>query len=286
LPARGKWSFPDVLKSHSITQLQGHAETVQRFILMPSSLSEKRQTAVITGGARSLGIRISRALHEAGYRVIITDISLGAEAEALVSELDPSGETALTAILDITKPEDFQSLLDLCIERWGSVEVLVNNAARTEIQDVLEIEPSVFNEVLATNAGGTFSGCQIFGRYFKHQGYGRLINMASLAGQNGGTGTGAHYAASKGAILTLTKIFARDLAPFGVTCNAIAPGPIDTPLVHQVSGGDIDRMAANIPVRRVGQPDFIAQMVVMLAGSDAAFVNGACWDANGGLYLR
>jgi 3-oxoacyl-[acyl-carrier protein] reductase len=134
----------------------------------------------------------------------------------------------------VTRPEDFQTVLDKCVEFYGSVEVLVNNAARTVVQGLMEIDPADFNAVMATNAGGSFAGCQIFGRHMKGRGYGRLINMASLAGQNGGTATGAHYAASKGAILTLTKIFARDLAHFGVTCNAIAPGPMDTPMVREV----------------------------------------------------
>jgi 3-oxoacyl-[acyl-carrier protein] reductase len=253
---------------------------------MAAPLPEQLQTAVVTGGARGFGAQAVRALHAAGYRVVITDVNLGPEAKALASELDLSGETATTATLDVSKPEDFQTVLDKCVDLWGSVEVLVNNAARTAVEDVLEIDPAFFNEVMATNAGGTFAGCQIFGRHFKAKGYGRLINMASLAGQNGGTATGAHYAASKGAILTLTKIFARDLAPFGVTCNAIAPGPMDTPMVRAVLGDKLDQAVANIPVRKLGNADFVARMVVMLAGPDADFVNGACWDVNGGLFVR
>ncbi|MBN9889361.1 SDR family oxidoreductase [Pelagibaca abyssi] len=253
---------------------------------MAAPLPEKIQTAVITGGARGFGAHVVRALHRAGYRVIITDIAPGAEAAALASELDLAGETAMTATLDVSKPEDFQAVLEKCVSRWGSVEILVNNAARTEAQALMEIDPATFNEIVATNAGGTFAGCQIFGRHFKERGYGRLINMASLAGQNGGTATGAHYAASKGAILTLTKVFARDLAPFGITCNAIAPGPMDTPMVREVVGDKLGAMIETIPVKRLGDPDFVAQMVVMLASPEAAFVNGACWDVNGGLYVR
>lgn len=253
---------------------------------MAAPLPEKIQTAVITGGARGFGAHVVRALHKAGYRVVITDVTPGAEAAALASELDLAGETAMTATLDVSKPEDFEEVLGKCVERWGSVEILVNNAARTAAQGLMDIDPAVFNEIMATNAGGTFAGCQIFGRHFKERGYGRLINMASLAGQNGGTATGAHYAASKGAILTLTKVFARDLAAYGITCNAIAPGPMDTPMVREVLGDKVDAMIENIPVKRLGDPDFVAQMVVMLASPESAFVNGACWDVNGGLYVR
>ncbi|SOC82909.1 3-oxoacyl-[acyl-carrier protein] reductase [Ensifer adhaerens] len=253
---------------------------------MAAPLPEKIQTAVVTGGARGLGAEIVRALHREGFRVVITDIEADAGA-SLASELDLAGATAVTATLDVNKPGDFQDVLDKCVERWGSVEVLVNNAARTAVKPVLEIDPADFNAILATNAGGTFAGSQVFGRHFKERGYGRIVNLASLAGQNGGTATGAHYAASKGAILTLTKVFARDLAPFGVTCNAIAPGPMDTPMVRSVITPD--KMAAalaNIPVGQLGDPVFVAELVALLAGPKAYFVNGACWDVNGGIYMR
>ena len=253
---------------------------------MAAPLPDKIQTAVVTGGARGLGADICRALHAAGYRVIISDIDPGNEAAALASELDLAGDLGMTATLDVGNPQDWQRVLDECTERYGSVEVLVNNAARTAVQGLFDIDPADFNDILTTNAGGCFTGCQIFGRHFKEQAYGRLINLASIAGQNGGTATGAHYAASKGAIMTLTKIFARDLAPFGVTCNAIAPGPMDTPLVREVLGDNIQAAEANIPGGKLGDPKFVADLVVKLAGSDAYFANGACWDVNGGIYMR
>ncbi|WP_299409920.1 SDR family oxidoreductase [uncultured Roseobacter sp.] len=253
---------------------------------MAAPLPEAIQTAVVTGGARGFGATICRALHKEGFRIIITDVDPGPEASALASELDLAGKTCMTATLDIADAQNWKYVLDGCTERYGSVEVLVNNAACTEAQPVLDIDPAKFNEIMAVNAGGTFAGCQIFGRHFRDRGYGRIVNLASLAGQNGGTATGAHYAASKGAILTLTKVFARDLAPFGVTCNAIAPGPMDTPMVHAVLGDDLDKALANIPTGNLGDPEFVAEMVAMLCTTRSAFVTGACWDVNGGLYMR
>lgn len=253
---------------------------------MPAPLPIETQTAVVTGAARGVGAAIARALHRDGYRVILSDVDEAA-CDALAEELDLASETALTAKLDISRPEDFEHVLEKCVSRWGAVEVLVNNAAVTRAKPVLEIETQEFNEVMAINAGGTFTGCRIFGRHFKERGYGRIVNMGSLAGQNGGTATGAHYAASKGAILTLTKVFARDLAPFGVTVNAISPGPMDTPMVHSIVPAEaMTGFLKNIPVGKLGEPELIGEMAAFLASPKAAFVNGACWDVNGGLYVR
>ncbi|CAN0579641.1 unnamed protein product [Ectocarpus sp. 12 AP-2014] len=243
------------------------------------------QTAVITGGANGFGASATRALYAAGFRVVIADLDRIA-ADALAQSLDPTGERAIAETLDVGAPGAFDALLAKITDRWGSAEVLVNNAAVTQAMPVLDIDPKEFNRIMAINAGGCFAGCQAFGRHFRDQGYGRIVNMASLAGQNGGTATGAHYAASKGAILTLTKVFARDLAPFGVTCNAISPGPMDTPMVHDIVGDRIEGFLANVPVGQLGEPDFVARMVTMLCARDATFVTGACWDVNGGLYMR
>ena len=182
---------------------------------------------------------------------------------------------------------DFEASRDAMIERWGSIQALVNNAVVTKAEPVLDISPEDFNAVMEVNAGGTFTGCQVFGRLFKQAGYGRIVNIASLAGQNGGTATGAHYAASKGAIITLTKVFARDLAAFGVSVNAVAPGPLDLPSVRALVPADkLEQLIANIPAGALGDPGLIADIVLRLAAPDAGYITGATWDANGGLNLR
>lgn len=243
-------------------------------------------TAIVTGAASGFGAVAARALHQAGHRIVVSDID-GDAALRLATELDPSGARAFATTLDVRRTEDFERVLDEAIARWGSVEILVNNAAVTVARPLLEIDPAEFNDIMATNAGSVFAGSQILGRHFRDRRYGRIVNLASLAGQNGGTATGAHYAASKGAIMTLTKIFARDLAPFGITVNAVAPGPMDTPLVHKlVPAEKMPAMLANIPVGQLIDPAFVASMIVMLASPAAASVTGACWDVNGGLFMR
>ncbi|ROS45098.1 SDR family NAD(P)-dependent oxidoreductase [Amycolatopsis thermoflava] len=238
------------------------------------------QTAVVTGGAHGLGEAIVRRLHADGYRVAIADLD-GAAAEALAKEL---GEAKGYAV-DVADRAAVDGLLAAALADFGSVHVLVNNAARTQAKKLMDITADELDAVLKVNLGGTFSACQVFGAHFAAQGYGRIVNMASLAGQNGGTATGGHYASSKGAVLSATKVFARELAPHGVTVNAVSPGPQDSPMVRSIVD-DVDGLARSIPVGRLGDPAFIARMVALLASPGAASVTGACWDANGGLYLR
>jgi 3-oxoacyl-[acyl-carrier protein] reductase len=241
---------------------------------------------LVTGAAHGLGEVIARALHGGGFRIAVGDIDAAA-ATALALALDPGGESALGLALDVREELDFERARDAMLAHFGSIEGLVNNAAVTAAKPVLDITPAEFDAVLAVNVRGTFVGSQVFGRVFKARGYGRIVNLASLAGQNGGTATGAHYAASKGAILTLTKVFARDLAAFGVTVNAIAPGPLDTPMVHKTVPADrMAQMLSLIPVGTLGQPGFVADMVARLCARDAGFVTGATWDINGGLFMR
>lgn len=244
------------------------------------------QVVCVTGASQGLGAAISRAFHAAGYHVALADIDEAGIA-ALASELDATGESVQAIALDVRSLAGFEAARDAILGKWGAAHVLVNNAVMTVARPVLDIDPDEFDQVMAVNVRGTFIGCQIFGRLFKEAGYGRIVNMASLAAQNGGTATGAHYAASKGAIITLTKVFARDLAPFGVTANAIAPGPIDTPAVRRTVPEDrLPGLIAGIPVGQLGDAAFIADIAVQLGSPSASFVTGATWDINGGLYMR
>lgn len=241
---------------------------------------------LITGAARGLGEALARAFHSAGWHVGVSDVD-GAAAQALAANLDPQGQTAIGLALDVRDAGQFEAARDAMVTQFGGVQALVNNAVVTKARPVLEIDPDEFSAVVEVNLRGTFIGCQVFGRLFKAQGYGRIVNMASLAGQNGGTATGAHYAASKGGIITLTKVFARDLGPSGVAVSAIAPGPLDSPAVHElVPAASLSALVETIPVRCLGDTGFIARTAVHLAGRDAAFANGAVWDANGGLFMR
>jgi len=246
-----------------------------------------QDVAIVTGAAQGLGEAIARRLHAAGYKVAVADLLLD-QAAAVAQSLDASGQTAVALPLDIRNKTEFESARDVLIERWGAVQVLVNNATITLHTPLMQISPEEFNRVITTNLGGTFLGCQVFGSYFAQQKYGRIINLASLAGQNGGTSAGAHYASSKAGILVLTKVVAKELANAGVTVNAIAPGPIDLPMVRATVPPEklqhiIDHV---IPVHQLGDPNFIADTLVHLASRQAGYVTGTTWDLNGGIFMR
>ena len=246
-----------------------------------------KQVVVITGAPQGLGLVLAQRFHAAGACVVVTDVDQAKAAEAAGS-LDHSGERAIAIKLDVTKKQDFEDALGTAIERFGAVTALVNNAAMTPTTPVMEISADEFDRVIAINQRGTFFGCQVFGQYFAGQGYGRIVNMASLAGQNGGTASGAHYASTKGAILTLTKIFARQLAANGVTVNAVAPGPMDLPSVHAAVPADKLNAIINdmIPVKKLGDAGFVADLVVSIAAENAGFATGATFDVNGGIFMR
>lgn len=239
--------------------------------------------ALVTGAAGGLGAVIAQRLAREGFRVALSDVDVDALTD-VAAGID--GET-LALGLDVRDQSSFEKAIGAATERWGGVGVLVNNAALTRTTPLFEITPEEFDTVIAVALKGTFIGCQVAGRHMRAHGYGRIVNIASLAGQNGGAATGAHYAAAKGAILTLTKVFARDLAQDGVTVNAISPGPLDLDSVRALLPPDrLEAVVNTIPAGALGDPDYVARLVALLAAPEAVSVVGATMDVNGGLYLR
>jgi len=244
------------------------------------------RVVVITGAAKGLGWSLVETFLAADYQVVATDV-LTDELQAKADALDSSAK--LTCLkLDVTQKQDFEAALASTLATYQRCDVLINNAAMTPTTPVMEISPEEFTQVLDINLKGCFLGCQVFAGHFEKVGNGRIINMTSLAGQMGGTASGAHYASTKAGIITLTKIFARQLAATATTVNAIAPGPVDVESVtEKVSPEKLAEIINTmVPVKKMTDPKFIGEMAVLMASETATTVTGTTWDVNGGVFMR
>lgn len=241
--------------------------------------------ALVTGAARGLGAAIAQALHRDGMRVLVADVAIEVAAH-IAAALDPSGATARALILDVRDKKSFVDALTAAAD-WNGIDVLVNNAALAFTTPAMEIGGGEFDAVMAVNLRGPFYASQVIGAHLCAKGYGRIVNIASQAGQMGGTVTGGHYAASKAGLIGLTKYFAREFSGTGVTVNAVSPGPIDLPTVRAgVPAEKLAALEASMPVRRLGEAKEIADAVALLASRRMGYVTGATWDLNGGTLMR
>ena len=207
-------------------------------------------------------------------------------ARLVVERLDPAGERASAVAADVRDREQLQYAFEVACRRRGRVDVLVNNAASAKARSFWELEQAEWDDVLAVNLRGVLFACQIVGAHMRELGSGRILNVSSLAGQQGSLVSGAHYSASKAGILVLTKIVASELAAHGVTVNAIAPAAIDSPLLRELGEQRAAELSQAIPIGRVGHPGEVAALAVFLCSDDAAYITGACYDINGGLFMR
>jgi 3-oxoacyl-[acyl-carrier protein] reductase len=240
------------------------------------------RVAIVTGAARGLGEAVVRRLHADGYSVAAADVELDGVGR-LAAEL---GGQVLPLELDVREPDAWQRGLAATVEAFGDVDALVNNAARTVIRPFWEIEVEEWDDVLATNLRGAYLGIRVVGAHLRDRGAGRIVNLASVAGQNSRAVTGVHYASSKAAIVALTRHAATELAAAGVTVNAVAPAAIDGPMVATVPPERLQAMVAAIPLGRLGRPEEVAATIAFLLSDAAGFVTGATFDVNGGLLMR
>ena len=243
------------------------------------------RTALVTGAARGLGVAIARGLAQAGARVVLTDIAMDA-LQAVARDLAGAGHETLVLKLDVRDESDFQRALDAANDRFGGVDILVNNAAVTPHRSIWDITVEEWEEVMAVNLRGVFFGCRVAARHMRPRGWGRILNVSSLAGQHASSVTGAHYAASKAGLFALTRAFAQELAPHGVTVNSLSPAAIRGPSLDELDEASQKKFVATLPVGRFGEENEVAAAAVYLASDEAGFVTGTTLDLNGGRLMR
>ncbi len=244
----------------------------------------KDRVAIVTGAARGIGRAIAVALAREGARVAAWDLDM-VLLDDLAGQLRAGGGEVLTLSVDVTRKEQIQEAVGQVLARWGRIDILVNNAGIYEVLPIEDISEEQWDRVLAVNLKGAFLCCQAVIPTMKRQGSGTIVSMASSAGKSGGTLSGAHYAVSKAGVICLTKQLARELGPHGITANAVAPGRIDTPMIHLASDEENEAFRLRTPLGRLGTPEDVAGAVVFLASDEASFITGEIVDVNGGLLI-
>lgn len=239
------------------------------------------QVVIVTGGASGLGLAIAEHMAHEGANVVIADNDAEA-AEARAAALLDRGCRSLGIACDVQSPDQVEKMVEQTIQEFGSLDVLVSNAGIGGLYDFLDQPIEHWNSVIGVNLTGVFLCGQAAGRAMAKQGRGRIINIASIAAYGAGTGRAA-YGTSKAGVIQLTRQMAMELGPLGINVNAIAPGPVDTPMVAaNHTEGTRRQFTSRIPLGRYGTPNEIACAVAFLATPEASYINGQTLNVDGG----
>ena len=254
----------------------------------------KDKICVVVGAAslRGIGYATAELFARNGARLVVVDVAMDTPAiDAIAGSIERAIGTpaAIRGVkCDIQQSADCDRVIDDAMSAFGTVDVLVNCAGVVEAQPLLSITEADYDRMLDINLKGTFNICKSVLRVFAEKKSGTIVNLASVAAQRGGGLVGgAHYAASKGGVLSLTRSIAREFGPLGIRANAICPSMIETGMLDgNVTQAKADEIAASIPLQRLGKPSDIAGACLFLASNLAAYITGATIDVNGGSHIH
>jgi len=238
------------------------------------------KTAVVTGAARGIGLEIARTLAEGGAALVLVDV-LEDELQAAAASLEGAASVRTFAV-DVTDEPAVETMIDEVVEEAGRIDILVNNAGVTRDDLLLRMDADEWDLVLRVNLKGTFLMTKHVSRYMVRQKGGRIVNLASVSGLVGNPGQ-ANYSASKAGVVGFTRTVARELARKNVTCNAVAPGFIDTEMTRVLSDKAKEGALSAIPMKRMGEAADVARAVAFLASDDAAYITGHVLPVDGGM---
>jgi 3-oxoacyl-[acyl-carrier protein] reductase len=239
------------------------------------------KVAIVTGATRGLGKAIAIELAKEGAQVVLTYHSKKDLAQEVVAEICDAGGTALSYRVDVGELKEVQHMVEDVLGRFGRVDVLVNNAGVNRDELLMSMEEDDWQTVMRTNLGGVFHCTKAVAQQMVFQKQGRIINISSVAGEKGGRGQ-SNYAASKGGVNAFTRSVAMELAPKGITVNAVAPGVVETKMSGEVIRRAKDRILDSIALKRLGTPEEIAHVVAFLASDESSYITGEVIRADGG----
>ena len=244
----------------------------------------KNKVAVITGASRGIGKEIALSMAKAGADVAILYNGNADKAEEVRVQAEEMGVKAKTYRCDVASSADCADVCVRIIADFGNADILVNNAGITRDGLMFQMSEDDFDSVIATNLKGAFNMTKSISRHFIRKRAGRIINITSVSGMMGNPGQ-VNYSASKAGLIGLTKTVAKELASRGITCNAIAPGFIETEMTSSMPEGTLENAKKAIPLGRMGSPSDIASLAVFLASDHASYITGEIIKVDGGLYI-
>jgi 3-oxoacyl-[acyl-carrier protein] reductase len=246
-------------------------------------ISLQGKVAVVTGGARGIGKTCSLTLAQAGANIVVSDVDL-AGAEQVAEEIRAMGRDALAVKTDVSKLADAEQLVESVLAKFQRIDILVNNAGITRDNLLMRMDEKEWDAVITVNLKGTFNCIKAATRPMMKQRFGKVINMASVVGVMGNAGQ-ANYAASKAGVIGLTKSVAKELGSRNIQVNAIAPGYIETEMTKDLPQAAKDAFLTIIPMKRPGQAEDVARIVLFLASSLSDYVTGQVIHVDGGMVM-